>query len=346
MDFKSAVDRIIEEYGDRIRVVWKHKIFQAESPDALIAAEASLAAKEQGKFWEYRDKLFTARYAIDRGSLDTYAKELKLNMAKFKKAMDSRAHRGQVLRDSLLAFEVAAHSFPNVLANGSRMKKPKNYDSLKALVEAELAKAAPLIKQGLKGPEIYQRSTREGKSFPQMGDSVGRIQTNGDAAVGPDRAKVEIVLFEDFQCPFCARVAPNFKEFQKRFPKDVRVVFKHMPLSSIHPEAQLASEASIEAQSQGKFWEYHDLLFANLKNLTRPDLDRYAAQIGLDMNAFKTALDSGKHRARVLADVSIARRIGVSGTPSVYLNGRKYQGPRGYPADGLEAVSRTYFGLR
>ena len=156
---------------------------------------------------------------------------------------------------------------------------------------------------------------------------------------------MEVVLFEDFQCPFCSRVAPNFKEFQKRFPNDVRVVFKHMPLTSIHDDAQLAAEASVEAQEQGKFWEYHDILFANMKNLTRPDLERYAEQLGLNMGSFRDALDTGKHRSRVSADANDARRIGVSGTPSVFLNSRKYQGPRGYPVDGLEAVSRTYFGL-
>jgi protein-disulfide isomerase len=140
-------------------------------------------------------------------------------------------------------------------------------------------------------------------------------------------------------------VGPPVEEFQKRFPSQVRVVFKQFPLRSIHAEAQLAHEASLAAHAQGKFWEYHDLLFMNQQALSRADLESYAERLGLDMDKFRSDLDTGAHKAKVEQDLQECSRAGVSGTPTVLLNGARYQGPRGYPADGLEAVARIYLGL-
>ena len=136
------------------------------------------------------------------------------------------------------------------------------------------------------------------------------------------------------------------KQFQKRFPNDVRLVFKHMPLASIHDKAQLASEAAAEAHAQGKFWPMHDLLLSNQRALGRIELESYAETIGLNMARFKKARDSGTHKKTVGADLNEGNRSGVRGTPSIFINGRRYQGPRGYPPEGLEAVARQYLGLK
>ena len=135
------------------------------------------------------------------------------------------------------------------------------------------------------------------------------------------------------------------KDFQKHFPNDVRFVYKLFPLTSIHDKAQLAAEAALAAGAQGKFWEYHDLLYANQQALDRPSLEKYAEQLGLDLARFKKELDDGTHKAKIARDTQDAQAAGIGGTPSIYLNGRKYQGPRGYPAEGLEAVARQYLGL-
>ncbi len=118
------------------------------------------------------------------------------------------------------------------------------------------------------------------------------------------------------------------KEVQKHYGDDqASVIFKHFPLS-FHKNAQLASEASMAAHAQGKFWEMHDKIFANQKQLERPALEGYAEEIGLDMAKFKAALDNGEFTARVKADMAEGQRAGVRGTPSIYVNGRKYQGQR------------------
>jgi protein-disulfide isomerase len=141
-------------------------------------------------------------------------------------------------------------------------------------------------------------------------------------------------------------VGPSVKTFQARYPNDVQIVFKQFPLSNIHADAQLAAEASVEAGRQGKFWAFHDRLFLDQKALARPHLERYAEQLELDMVAFKKALDERSHQAVVAADLRAGQQAGVRATPTMFINGRKYQGPRGYPPEGLEAVGMAYFGLK
>jgi protein-disulfide isomerase len=148
----------------------------------------------------------------------------------------------------------------------------------------------------------------------------------GDAPrLGPDDAPVTIVEFSDFQCHFCARAATTLQQLSRAYAGQVRIVFKHYPLSS-HPGAPLAHEASLAAHAQGKFWEMHRLLMANQTRQTRAHLVEYAQQIGLDVDAFTQALDSRQFRGKVMSDVSEGRRIFVGMTPTYFINGRRFVG--------------------
>ncbi len=344
--FADAPKKLVEKYGDKIRIVWKHKVVPEQSiGESLDASVAALAAGAQGKFWEYHDRLFETGL-IGVLQLEEHAKALGLNVDKWRKDARGTKYRQQALEDSLLANSVGAHSMPNIMVNGVRMRGPKTYDNLLALVESELPKAEAKVKGGMKLDALYATTIAPGKSFEQMAPSIGfEPSLEGASLLGKPEAKIKLVSFEDFQCPFCAKIGPSLKAFQARYPDDVVLVFKHMPLTSIHPEAMQASEASLAARAQGKFWEYHDVLMNNQKALTRPDLERYAENLGLDMAAFRADLDSGKWKPRIQRDMQEAQRAGVRGTPSVYVNGRKYQGPRGYPPEGLEAVASAFFGL-
>ena len=148
-----------------------------------------------------------------------------------------------------------------------------------------------------------------------------------EAALPP----VEVVLYSDFQCPFCALFAKPFRELESKGVDGVvtRVVFKHFPLS-IHPAAQLAHQAAVAAQSQGKFWEMHDLLFANPQRVQRADLVGYARQLGLDGPRFERDLDSEATKASVAKDVDEGGKAGVQGTPSYTINGKMYSGTKPY----------------
>jgi protein-disulfide isomerase len=143
--------------------------------------------------------------------------------------------------------------------------------------------------------------------------------------------RVEVVLFSDFQCPFCAQLAPAFSELQAKGVEGVEVTvrFKHFPLN-IHPEARLAHLAALAAGEQGKFWEMHDLLFANPHAISRDDLMRYAARLRLDLDRFKKDIDGARLKKLIEADIAEGQRLRVQGTPIFFVNGKEYSGSRSF----------------
>jgi protein-disulfide isomerase len=145
------------------------------------------------------------------------------------------------------------------------------------------------------------------------------------AAKGPATAPVEIIEFSDFQCPFCLRANPTVDQVMKTYGERVRFVYRHFPLGN-HPNARPAAEASECAAEQGKFWEYHDRLFANPSKLGDADLKQHAAALGLDGSKFNACVDSRKYKAQVDADMKAGEEAGVSGTPAFFVNGRMLSG--------------------
>lgn len=161
------------------------------------------------------------------------------------------------------------------------------------------------------------------------------VSAEGAFAQGPKDAPVTIVEFSDFQCPFCSRIVGTLKEVVGLYPKQVRLAFRDFPIAGLHPKAQKAAEAARCAGEQGKFWEYHDLLFGSQAQATSADFKRFAEQLKLDANSFVTCLDSGKHAAAVASDVQEGTRLGIDGTPTFFINGRRVVG-----ALPLEAFQR------
>jgi protein-disulfide isomerase len=154
-----------------------------------------------------------------------------------------------------------------------------------------------------------------------------RIALDGAPILGPSDAKVTIVEYVDFQCPACTDAAGVLARVMKRHETTVRVVFKHFPLPG-HPRALPAAEAAMAAAEQGKFWEMSERLLQNQEALDRPSLEKHAEDLRLDLDRFKAALDSGKHRALVEANVVEARRFGAKGAPTFFFNGRRLEGGR------------------
>ncbi len=143
---------------------------------------------------------------------------------------------------------------------------------------------------------------------------------------GPADAPVTIVEFSDFECPFCGRVEPTLEKIRETYGDKVRLVFKQLPLTNIHPQAQKAAEASLCAHDQGKFWEMHDAMFGDQHNLEVADLEAKAKDLGLDAAAFKQCLESGSKAAAVTEDVRQGSIAGVSGTPAMFINGQLLSG--------------------
>ena len=151
-----------------------------------------------------------------------------------------------------------------------------------------------------------------------------------DPALGAANAPVTLVEFSDFQCPFCQRVAPTLKQLKATYGDKLRIVWKDFPLTSIHPEAFKAAEAGNCAREQGKFWEFHDRLFANQQALQPEALKEHAAAVGLDAAAFSACLDTAKHSDRVQQQIATGSRLGINSTPAVFINGRQITGAQPY----------------
>jgi len=148
---------------------------------------------------------------------------------------------------------------------------------------------------------------------------------------GPANAPVIIEEFADFQCPFCARSVATLQQVLKSYPEKVRLVFRHFPVAESHPNALLAHMAAEAAGRQGRFWEMHDLLFANIRRVSRPNLVGYARQLGLDLPAFESGLKDRELFDRIDADYMEGLARQVRATPTFFINGRKVEGALPYP---------------
>src|SRR5262249_26885532 len=137
---------------------------------------------------------------------------------------------------------------------------------------------------------------------PPVEKTVYKVAAGDAPSKGPKNAPIEINIFSDFQCPFCSRVEPTLKQVEQAYPGKVRFAWHNYPLP-FHDKAMGAAQAAMAAGEQGKFWEMHDKMFANQQALDRPSLEKYAQELGLDMNKFKSALDSNKYEAKIKAEV-------------------------------------------
>jgi len=154
-----------------------------------------------------------------------------------------------------------------------------------------------------------------------------KINVAGSPAKGPANAKVTLVEFSDFQCPFCSRVTPTLEQIEKEYGDQVRVVFKHLPLR-MHSKAPAAHAAAEAAHRQGKFWEMHDAIFANQREMAPEKYVTYAEEMGLDIERFKRDIVAADVKQKVDADAKEAEGLGVTGTPGFFINGRFLRGAR------------------
>ena len=161
------------------------------------------------------------------------------------------------------------------------------------------------------------------------GAAVPPYDLTTDHALGSDTARISLITYSDFQCPYCARFVTEAKQLLNVFPQDVRWVYRHFPLSGIHPEAQKAAEASecaAKLGGNGAFWQMHDKLFDNQAVLNRDRYLSFAGQIGLDVTTFTTCLDSGEMASRVKRDADTGTALGIQGTPTSYFGETQLMG--------------------
>jgi protein-disulfide isomerase len=173
---------------------------------------------------------------------------------------------------------------------------------------------------------VKELKQQEAANKPLDAAAQAKIAAGDAPSFGPADAKVTLVEFSDFQCPYCSRAASVTSQIKEKYGNKVRFIFRQFPLS-FHQNAEGAAEAALAAASQGKFWQMHDKMFANQGSLDRSSLEGYAKDIGLNVAKFKKALDSKENEARVKADMALGSEVAVQGTPSLFLNGKRMENP-------------------
>jgi protein-disulfide isomerase len=161
-------------------------------------------------------------------------------------------------------------------------------------------------------------------------DDPVQIPTQGAPTMGPANARITLVEFSDFQCPYCSKASTQIAAIVKAYPKDVKLVFKQFPLDN-HPQALISAQAALAAHNQGKFWELHDLMFANRTKLSPGAIHFWAESLKLDMKKFDADLNSAPVKKQVLKDLDDGEKAGVEGTPTLYINGQRYNGDLDLP---------------
>jgi protein-disulfide isomerase len=349
--------RLIEQrYGDDIRIVWMNNplpFHQNAKPAATAALEAHAQKGDEG-FWAMHDKIFANQGALTTGNLETMAEELGLDLSLLAKALSEDVYSETIERQQSLAWSLGARGTPGFFINGRDLHGAQPLTRFTMLIDEELASAKKLVASGTPRSKVYETTIANGITKVEVEAPAPtaapaprpskvydiplpkKVRSKGSA-----NAKVVIQEFSDFQCPVCSRVLPTLDRVQKEYGNQVRIVYRDYPLD-FHEDAHLAAQAAREvfAQKGNKaFWAYHDILLANQRALSRADLEKYARQVrGIDMRAFRAALDSGKHKAGVDADMMAVARAGARiGTPAFFINGKlAIQGA--YPFETFKAA--------
>jgi protein-disulfide isomerase len=155
-------------------------------------------------------------------------------------------------------------------------------------------------------------------------NKVHNLSIGSSPIKGDKNAPVTIVEFSDFQCPYCSRLQPTLVQVLEAYPKDVKLVFKDFPLS-FHKQAKNAAKAARAAGEQGKYWEMHDLIFEKFSTVNEEMFKEFAGKLTLDMNKFNADYSSTKYDQLIQQDINMGRTAGVTGTPSLFLNGKRMQ---------------------
>jgi predicted DsbA family dithiol-disulfide isomerase len=242
------------------------------------------------------------------------------------------AAKQQITKDQLIHNEIESN-----VETPSPEEVDAFYEANKAQIPIPKAQALPQVRQYMidQSRRRYRNILvtglrRSHKVVTYLDPLRWDVQTAGHPSRGPANAPVTIVEFADFECPYCGGLFPTLKAVERTYADKVRFVYRQFPLTNMHPHAQKAAEASLCANEQQKFWEFHDSMFGNQLALAVEDLKSRAVTMKLNTTAFNTCLDSGRQAAAVAKDQEEARKLGVSSTPTMFINGRLLSGNQPY----------------
>jgi len=342
----TTIDQLVAAYPRDVRVVFRNNPLPFHA-HASLAAQAAMEAFAQGgnsAFWQMHTRLYANQRALDRADLERYAAGLRLNLPRFRRALDAGTHLPAINTDQAIAALFGVDGTPGFMINGRQLMGAQPFDAFDTIVRDELRRANELVQRGTPRARVYTEITSSGLTRGAVAPTgaptarrapdptaVYSVPIASSPVRGPADALVTIVEFTDLQCPFCARVQPALEELARSYGADVRFVLKHNPLP-FHDRAMPIARLLVWAAPQGKAFALHDQIFANQRALTDDDLVGYALAAGLDGVGARAALSDTHHDATINADMDLARSLGATGTPSFFINGRNLRGAQPFEA--------------
>ncbi len=354
--FCSKASRTMEQLRDKygpsdLRMVWKHHPlpFHTNAKPASMAAQSVFDLGGSVAFWKFHDRAFANQKSLTTESFEGWAQEAGVDMTRWRAKNAAESGREKVEADMALGKSIGVTGTPQFYVNGTHLSGAQSLEKFVTAVDAELAKAKAEIAAGTPSSRIYVEMTNrnfakptgekaEKEKAPADETTVWKVPVGESPARGPRTAQVTIIEFSDFQCPFCARVAPTLSDLQKTYGSKVRLVWKNNPLP-FHTRAEPAAELSMEAFAQkgeSGFWAAHDLLFKEQTHLDEADLIGYAKRLGLDGGKVTSAIRTRKYKAAIEADQGLADDFEATGTPHFFINGRRLTGAQ--PPEKFKAI--------
>lgn len=345
---ESTVTQLKSEYGPtKLRVVWKNQplSFHANAGPAAEAAQVVFEKRGATAFWEFQRLAFENQRSLDRDAYVRWATGLGLDEPTFTVALNARQGRYKVQQDQSLAKSVGAIGTPTFFVNGIRLSGAQPIEAFRKLIDPEHEKAAAKLAAGTRKDRVYVELSRENYAPPAKptptplddGTRVHRVPVGASPVSGPATAPVTIVVFSDYQCPFCKRAEKTLASLRETFGDKLRFVWKDQPLA-FHTRAIPALELAHEARRQRGdvgFWKVHDLLMDS-QRLDDDDLRRIAREANLDVAKAMAAVEGRRHWSPESDDALLAKKLHVTGTPRFFINGRSLTG-----AQPVESFSRV-----
>ncbi|HAN32674.1 MAG TPA: hypothetical protein DCQ06_13850 [Myxococcales bacterium] len=362
---RETLDQLKSEFSQDVRTIFINLPLSFHE-HALPAAIAAFAAHKQGKFWPFYEQLFMSSKALSASKIKTIAQQLQLNMGQFEADIQDDVLKQRVLDDTAIAARLGITATPAYFVNGVQVSGAQPLDKFKAIVAEQLKVADELLRDGVPRQKLHGRLwrrnnpakadavmdwiIRDGRppqsarpkppkrpkaktkkpaakpKHPAKDKTIWKVDLTGkEPSQGADRPLLTAVLFTDFQCPYCVRVRPTLKQLEKTYPDRLRLVFKNQPLS-FHKKAPMAAEAALCVHQQGLFWQMEQRLFERQSELDPAQLEEHAVAIKADRNRYRRCMKDRATQKMLQADQMAAGLVNVTGTPTLFINGRRISG--------------------
>ncbi len=323
----ATLDQLLAAHPEDVRLVWKDNplAFHPRARAAAVFARHVVAEKGLQSFWTAHDRLFSSQPKLASDDLQAVARELGLSWDKTQATSAAERFRSKIDQSLELGGDVEVRGIPHFFINGVRLAGTKPLDVFEKHVSAELEKAKVLVASGVPRERVYDEIMKRGKGpRPVVKKDVPAPNANSPSK-GVAAAPIVIQQWAAFPCASCARTSRTLAELEQEYRGKVKVVWRHLATES-DAGSFLAAQAAQEAFSQkgsAGFWRFHDRLLELVAGgrIEREVLDAVARENGLDLDQFKIALDSGKHKAKVLADAKVGAAAGIESAPAFVVNG-------------------------